>query len=173
MAKHGERQFYLLGAPFREKNRQAYEDKFRERFSVPAGPAGATKVSEEAIEYIYRIMDRQINKGIGLLAYNALLFAALTLVGDRGIREASGLFWSKLPVDGGTLALLSCVPLLVLLWVKWPSAAVFADAGREFTGALKVLWWRTHCLTISLYLSFLATTLAVLGHVRALLMHHT
>lgn len=134
-------------------DRWAIETSIRKRF--PSGEGAA----EDAVEYIYRIMDRQINKAIGLLAFNALLFAALTLVDARKAFDGVS-WWSKAPVTGATLALLSCLPILVILWLKWGSPRDLGSADAELQAAMKVIWLRTYCLSTSLYLSSAATLTA-------------
>src|SRR5260221_8423651 len=136
------------------RDRWAIETSIRKRFP------GGEGTSEDAVEYIYRIMDRQINKAIGLLAFNALLFAALTLVDARKAFEGLS-WWSKAPVTGAALALLSCLPILVILWLKWGSPRDLGSPDAELQAAMKVIWLRTHCLSASLYLSSVATLTAL------------
>jgi hypothetical protein len=69
---------YLLGAPIRERL-TAYEEAFRKRFFPDEG-VGNPPMAEKGVEYIYRDVERQIDKARGLLTYNALLFTAFSVV---------------------------------------------------------------------------------------------
>jgi hypothetical protein len=163
-------------------DREAIEASIRKRFPKDGEPRGeptppresakpasqpTTEASETAIEYIYRIMDRQINKAIGLLAFDALLCAALTLVDAQKV-FAEGTLWSKAPVAGAALALGSCLPLLVILWLKWGAPSELENAEKELAAAMKVIWTRTHCLSLALYFSFGATLVAIVAFVKIL-----
>ena len=170
-----------LGLPG-SADRDSIEASIRRRFPGIGDPEGnaeppkrgarhagvpAPEVAEAAIEYVYRIMDRQINKAIGLLAFDALLFAALTLV-DAQKAFAEGTLWSRLPVAGGALALASYLPLLVILWLMWGAPRELESAEKELVAAMKVIWTRTYCLSVALYFSFGATLIAIVAHARVL-----
>jgi hypothetical protein len=175
-----------LGLPG-SADRESIETSIRKRFPAheesgrPPGPSKEAakaantaalhvpQASEAAVEYIYRIMDRQINKAIGLLAFDALLCAALTLVDAQKV-FAEGTLWSKAPVAGAALALGSCLPLLVILWLKWGAPSELQNAEKELAAAMKVIWTRTHCLSLALYFSFGATLVAIVAFVKILWM---
>lgn len=126
MKNNSEKRFFPLGAPIREKYRQPYREHFWNRYTD----------KELAIDFIYRVLDRQINKALGLLTYNALLFGALSFRVNQ----------SRTAYSGRIIALGSCFPLLALIWVNWGSAKRFADAYSHFTSTFTTVVWRTYFL---------------------------
>ncbi len=138
---------FLLGAPFSEPDKQAYRDALWQR-------AVSLEDRERAVDYQYRILDRQINKAIGTLTYNALLFAALSAWKNDGP--------PTLPLMiGSVVALVACLPLLYLFRVSWGPAAEFADAYEDFCAACATTFERSILLTMSLLLSAVATGIAI------------
>jgi len=92
---------------------------------------------EEAVKYLIGTLDRQINKAGGLLSFNALLFAAFTLVTERTARPS-------LPIEIGRITtLLVPVPTLLLLWVRWGTAAEHESAATDVASLVSTLRWRT------------------------------
>lgn len=114
-------------------------------------------ISEKAPEYVYRALDRQINKARGLLTYNALLFASFNLV-TRSSTDKSTLILAS---AGGMLALLSCLPLLLLMVVDWGKPDKYKDAESDFKSALQTVSRRTRSVKLSLLLSSIATLAAL------------
>jgi hypothetical protein len=156
--------FYVLGAPLRKENKTPYQTNLTERFKVKPSPTDENqrRADEERTEYLYRVLDRQINKARGLLTYDALLFTALNffsrasaLTSDPRICGVSGV------LVGRILALGACAMLLLLLKISWGGAENYSSAEADFTGTLTTVWRRTYWVTVSLYVSIVATALAI------------
>jgi hypothetical protein len=64
-----------LGAPWSQSDRDDFETSIIERHSWDKDGG-----IDRAVEYVYKIADRQINKARGLLTYDALLFGAFKIV---------------------------------------------------------------------------------------------
>jgi acyl-CoA synthetase (AMP-forming)/AMP-acid ligase II len=60
--------------------KNALLERFREAPPATPVPKDTGALSEKAVDYIYRAIDRQINKARGVLAYNGLLFASFGLI---------------------------------------------------------------------------------------------
>jgi long-subunit acyl-CoA synthetase (AMP-forming) len=60
--------------------KNALLERFREAPPATPVPKDTGVLSEKAVDYIYRAIDRQINKARGVLAYNGLLFASFGLI---------------------------------------------------------------------------------------------
>jgi hypothetical protein len=157
--------FYVLGAPFSDKNKAPYLTNLKARFTVSGSSSPVDdqrRANEQKTDYVYKILDRQINKARGLLTYNALLFTALSLVSrgpastpDPKICGVSAVFL------GRVLALGACTVLLWLLKMSWGKADNYASADADFNGTLETVWMRTYWVTVSLYVSMLATALTI------------
>lgn len=101
---------------------------------------------EEAVTRIDQIIDRQLSKANGILAFNGLLLAGL---------GASTLPW-KGAVWPIILASLSSGLLLWMFRVRWSAPANYKDPEVEVADAVIVLEERTHHLTIALIASSLS-----------------
>jgi len=141
-----------------------YETKLLARFTetrvVQEVSSGNTEtvVSEKACDYIYRAVDRQINKARGVLAYNGLLFASFSLAA----RSSTDKIILMLASVGAIVALSSCFPLLYLMIFNIGEVDQYATARSDFEGTFSAVWRRTRSVTASLWLSLLATLIAVL-----------
>jgi len=151
------KQRFLLGAPLREDLYETYKTTLINRFSE-----GDPKVfTEKGVDYINRVLDRQINKARGLLTYNALLVTAInTVVVARTPRGAVPVFMHWIDI-GRILALASCIPLLAIFYLIWGPAEVFKDAASDFAGTYNTLRQRTYLLTVAIYATLLATLIAL------------
>src|SRR5579864_468869 len=71
-------------------------------------------VCEEAVDYLYRILDRQISKSVGLLAYNALFLAAFS--------SAASKTPNHILLVARIWALFAATLVMPLLRLKWEKA---------------------------------------------------
>jgi hypothetical protein len=115
-------------------------------------------VSEKACDYIYRAVDRQINKARGVLAYNGLLFASFSFA-TRSSTDKAILWVANL---GAITALASCLILLSLMLFVFNNPAEYENAASDFRSAFNAVWKRTTKLDVSIAVS-LAATLAALS----------
>lgn len=130
---------HILGAPLCECDRKEFKNALLKRFSGD---------NEQAFSYINNVLDRQIAKASGLLTFNSILVATTTL--------------SKNPeqfitLTAGSLALFSCIPLLLLMYVFWGGSDKYSEAQADFEDTCETCYRRSYALTISLIASFLAT----------------
>ena len=157
--------FYVLGAPLLKGDKSPYEATLTNRFRAAGdSPTEEEKrrANEQKADYVYRVLDRQINKARGLLTYNALLFTALNLIS----RGSTMTFEPKIcgvsaALLGRVLALAACAMLLLLLKMSWGKADIYKDADADAKGTLETVWKRTYWVTLSLYVSMMATALAI------------
>ena len=151
----------------REKFEEMYLKRFRENRTVIKDSSKPTEttvesiVSEKASEYLYRVLDRQINKARGLLTYNGLLLASFNFVTRTQANPPPSKPVLVVAGAGGALALLSCLPLLVLMVVKWGDPAWYKDAESDCKATLQTVWQRTGWVRLSLGLSLVATLAAL------------
>jgi hypothetical protein len=138
----------LLGIPVRKADWKLYREAIKERFTDP----------EKGVEYVYRILDRQINKARGLLTYNALLFATFRLFASDTNPSAISSSWIKC---GAGAALFSCCVLLTLLWVWWGSSDDYRTAANDLIAALDRTMRRTQLISLALALSAISTLIAL------------
>lgn len=140
-----------------------YKDKLLTRFkeTPPTAPTDGV-VSEKACDYIYRAVDRQINKARGVLAYNGLLFASFSLAARSSTPSTASTIILLLASVGAIVALSSCFPLLKILIFNWGAPTDYATAENDVTAVLGTLLERTQRINASLRLSRLATGIAVL-----------
>jgi hypothetical protein len=110
---------------------------------------------ERAVDYVYKIADRQINKARGLLTYNALLFAAF-----RSIRPAIGPVPRAITI-GALSALASCLPLLFLMYVAWGTRSNWRTSKNDFHAVCQLIYQRSYLVTVALLISAVATMVAV------------
>ena len=123
------------------KRQEAFETHLLNRFSN----------REHAVDYIARILDRQISKANGLLAFDGLLFAALSI-----IRPESG----PVPVSiriGSAFALLASISLLLLFVVQFGGVGNYRDAEADFRAACKIIYSRTNTIALSVLCSLVAS----------------
>jgi hypothetical protein len=94
-----------------ERDPNAYKTNLAKRFTERKKADGNGKVlSEKAVDYVYRAVDRQINKARGILAYSGLLFASFNLAArnsDKVVLAVANF--------GASAALASCFVLLYLM----------------------------------------------------------
>jgi hypothetical protein len=143
---------FPLGAPWRSKYSTAYEEALNTRFS---------NQKSRGVDYLHRTLDRQINKARGLLTYNALLLTSInTMVIAHSPRGTVPMFtpFSRI---GLILALVSCLPLLLIFYVSWGTAGDLGSDEGDFSNTLLVLRRRTYLLTLSLYATLAATIIAL------------
>jgi hypothetical protein len=140
----------------------AYKNALVERFRE-APPAAVSKdtgvLSEKAVDYIYRAIDRQINKARGALAYNGLLFASFSLIA----RNSKDTVILTLACLGAILALGSCFPLIFHLMIfDVGDSTNYASSQSDFTATFASMWKRKLSLKVSLWVSGIATVFAIL-----------
>lgn len=139
----------------------AYKNALLERFreAPPATPVAedASVLSEKAVDYIYRAIDRQINKARGALAYNGLLFASFGLIA----RNSKGTVILTLACLGAILALASCFPLIHLMMFDVGDSTNYATSQSDFTATFASMWKRRLSLKVALWVSGIATVFAI------------
>ena len=111
---------------------------------------------EGIVEYIDRVLDRQINKANGLLAFNGLLFTALSV-----ISSAAGSTPLSIKV-GGTLALAASIPLIPIFVVQFGGISAYQTPQKDFESKCKTIYRRTWGIDLSVFLSFFAAAFALL-----------
>jgi hypothetical protein len=134
---------YHILAPFRSTNRDSFERHLFSRFPC----------SEDAVEYADRMIDRQINKANGLLAFNAILFTALTLKPNSA--------QPTLTTIGSVAALIATIPLLLLLIVKFGSINEYKCPQDDFKASCRTFYIRTYAIAISVLCSLVATLVSL------------
>jgi hypothetical protein len=142
---------HLLGAPWNRFDRDDFEASIIERHAWDEKGG-----MDRAVDYAYKLVDRQINKARGLLTYNALLFAAF-----RAIRPATGPV-SRAITFGALSALISCFPLLLMMYVAWGTRSNWKTSKNDFNAVCSVIYRRSYLLTTALVISGIATAIAVL-----------
>lgn len=141
---------HLLGAPWNQSDRDDFEASIIERHSWDQNGG-----IDRAVDYVYKIADRQINKARGLLSYNALLFGAFRIV--RPINGST-----PFAVTIGSLsALVSCFPLLFLMYVAWGTRSDWRKSENDFHAMCSLIYRRSYFLTVALIISIFATFIAV------------
>jgi hypothetical protein len=141
-----------------------YKTNLTTRFTEPKTVAEGTQLPEKAVDYVYRAIDRQINKARGVLAYNGLLFASFNLAS----RNTSDKFVTTVANLGAVAALLSCFVLLYLMIFELGDAHNYASTENDFNATFDSMWRRKTILEYSLGLSFVATFAAILLPLRFL-----
>lgn len=134
---------HWTGAPWTYQDQRAFEEQILSR--CQNNPEGA-------VAYIDRVIDRQLNKAGGLLTFNSVLIAALNLLGD-------GAFLTNV---GSLTAIVSCLPLLFMMYVIWAPAGQYATAEKDFRRGCKLSYYRARLLSLSLAASLVATTIALI-----------
>ncbi|OYT99284.1 MAG: hypothetical protein CFE40_05300 [Burkholderiales bacterium PBB1] len=131
-----------MGSPWWASDRQAFKTAILGRFSGNA---------ELAFDYVNRVIDRQISKASGLLAFNSIVFAGLQIANVST-------FAAKL---SAVLSLLAALFLLLLMHVKWGSPDTFQTAEDDLNYSLNVCFNRAMVISWSLALSIGATAAAI------------
>jgi hypothetical protein len=122
---------------------------------------------ERAIGYIYRDVDRQINKARGVLTFDALFLAVVRgyyLGPDEAtLKAAAGDFWGTLffydPMCFLVVAILICLYLFLVRWGG--DMSEYSVFESEFRAAANILRWRTIWLHFAVFLSGLSALLIV------------
>lgn len=133
---------YWMGSPWWASDRQAFKDAILKRYGGQAEPAFA---------YVNQVIDRQISKASGLLAFNSIVFAGLQVANVST-------FAAKL---SAVLSLLAALLLLLLMHVKWGSPDTFHTAENDLNYSLNVCFNRATVISWSLALSVGATAAAI------------
>ena len=144
--------YFPLGAPWRSKHIEPYVKTLEARFGDKM---------DRGVDYLHRILDRQINKARGLLTYNALLFAAMNAMIIAGSPRGTVPTVTPLGRLGLFLALASCIPLLFILYLSWGTASVLGSEASDFSATFLTLRRRTYILTLSIYATLIATVIAL------------
>ena len=147
---------YILGAPI-GKDRAAYLCTVTKRFGTL--PDGASPPGEErGVDYLNRVLDRQINKARGLLTYNALLLTAINTWPRPNTGSGEPWPYAEAVVWQRRLVVFSCVLLLILFRMGWGrSSEEYSSPAKDFAATFNTLVNRTHWLSIALYSSLFAT----------------
>lgn len=139
------RKLHLLGAPFRFPDQDEMIHALEQRFNSDM---------EKAFSYGVDIGNRQINKAIGLLTFNSILFAAYNVSNKTTL----------IPIPfAQLLSLLSCLPLLYMMFVVWFPAENYKTAEADFSQLMDVIFKRSHFLSLSLYIAFISLSCAILN----------
>ncbi len=112
-----------------------------------------SKPLEGAVTYIDRVIDRQLNKARGLLSFNSILLAALNF------EHSCVPHW---PEWASILALVSSVPLLLLMLVVWGQPSRFATAADDLKATVTLSCWRGYALVFSFLFSLAAVAISIL-----------
>jgi hypothetical protein len=131
-----------MGSPWWASDRQAFKTAILGRFGGNA---------ELAFGYVNQVIDRQISKASGLLAFNSIVFAGLQIANVST-------FAAKL---SAVLSLLAALFLLLLMHVKWGSPDTFQTAEDDLNYSLNVCFNRAMVISWSLALSIGATAAAI------------
>jgi hypothetical protein len=133
------------------------------RYTVNVNDAAS---GERAIGYIYRDIDRQINKARGVLTFDALFLAVVRTYyitpDEAKLKAALGDFLGTLffynPTCFLVVAILVC---LYLFLVRWGNISRYGSFQTEFEDAAHTTRWRTIWLHFAIYLSGLSAVLIV------------
>jgi hypothetical protein len=137
------RTYYCLGGPF-PHSRKKFKEALETRYNGD---------HEACFNYLNGVEDRFINKGLGLLTFDALLVAICTIQ----VGAAAGL--SLAGVAGVCLSVLS---ELLIMWaalrVQWPkNPDTLATTERDFTYYVDETANRGIAVNVGLYLAMSAT----------------
>lgn len=133
---------YWMGTPWWASDREAFKSAILGRYKGDA---------ELAFAYVNKVIDRQISKAGGLLAFNSIVFAGLQIAGvSSGPAKLSAV-----------LSLLAALMLLLLMRVKWGSPASFQTADDDLSYSLNMCFNRAMAISWSLLLSVGATAAAI------------
>lgn len=131
-------------APLRASDRRSFETNLSTRFST------CGVLTEGAVEYVDRVIDRQINKANGLLAFDGLLFTALSVVSP-----GTGSTPISIKIGSG-LALVAALPLILLLVVSFGKIDDYTTPSADFTKKCQTIYWRTYAICFSVLFSIAA-----------------
>jgi hypothetical protein len=107
----------------------------------------------DAVAYVDRVIDRQINKARGILPFNSILIAALSLENRSGVDPATSMLLEYLsyPIIAGLF--ISSILLLELFWVHWGKEGEYKNFEEEAVTALVMARDRSLILDMSIILS--------------------
>jgi hypothetical protein len=109
--------------------------------------------TEKAVTYMEKALDRQLNKARGLLTFNSILVAAL-----RVQEGQTYCCWNNI---GSIFAIVSCLPLLLMLWVVWGSNEDYSETVKDFDRLFALCCKRAYRLSFSILASIVATGIAL------------
>lgn len=114
--------------------------------------AAASRESD-ALAYADRVVDRQINKARGILPFNSILIATLSLENRNGVDPATSyiLEYLSYPIIAGLF--LSSILLLELFWVHWGKKSEYENFKAEVITGLVMARDRSTILDMSIILS--------------------
>ena len=136
---------HWTGAPWKAEDKKAFEDTILNRFNDFG--------LEKAVEFMDRVIERQLIKSSGLLTFNSILIGVVHYI------SSSPNIWANIATY---LSMVSCLPLLSMMYVKWGPATAFTNAEIDVRRACKICFHRAHLLTISLGLSVAAVIISIL-----------
>jgi hypothetical protein len=140
--------------------------------AAPPGEAGPVRSNGEAggdraIAYVERVIDRQINKLRGVLSFDALIIAFLSIERTRlpAAQAGADFATSCLFLIAVVLVLLvaSSVMCLDLLRVRWPPPDNFTDFASEHRTTVKLVAERTRTIERAVRLAEVGVIGAVLS----------
>lgn len=107
----------------------------------------------DALAYTDRVVDRQINKARGILPFNSIFIAALSLENRSGVDPATLhiLEYLAYPIIAGLFV--SSILLLELFWVHWGKESEYKDFKEEVVTGLVMARDRSAILDMSITLS--------------------
>lgn len=116
-------------------------------------PERAIFDGHNAVSYSDRIVDRQINKARGILPFNSILIATISLESKNGFDTVSALLLTKL--HGVIIAglFISSILLLELFWVHWGKTEDYSSFRNEVRHATEMVRDRSIVLDTSIILS--------------------
>lgn len=120
------RNSFIFGAPIRSTERLAFEDTLLLRFRDDP---------ERAVEYINKVLDRQINKARGILTTTSIL-AGAALVTDN--------------LFAFILSLCSLFLLLGAFYVRWSHAKRYSDPVQDFRSTSEICYRRSFFMTAAI-----------------------
>jgi len=112
---------FWLGAPWHQADKENFETALLTRYKDQI---------EKPFLYVNAIIDRQISKAGGLLAYNSILYAATTISATATLSESIC----------GFLALASSFPLIMMMHVIWGSSTQYETSQAEFKATCKMIY---------------------------------
>jgi hypothetical protein len=125
---------------------------------------GGTIDGDRVVAYVERIVDRQINKGRGILPFNSILMSFLAFEAQRHIQISDQLLLDNVrnlhPWILAALAI-SSVLLLELFWVRWSKRRIYTSFSEELTSACVLVRDRSLVLDVAIILS-LASVVSIL-----------
>jgi hypothetical protein len=135
--------FYIFGAPFPFRKRQInlYADTLQRRFQNGR--------LQEGVNFLYGVLDRLLNKAIGLLAFCGLLLTAFGVLAER---LPTKLKTSWRGYSGALLPLAAALPCLMMFFMHWAAAKSYESETTDLEAMLFSVRWRTWLVAISVYL---------------------